>query len=114
MDTSTILSIVMAVLFAAAAGLELYFRTKGSASKMARELIAFIENSGLTGSEKMSYVVESLYNEIPAPLRTIFTVDRLRTLAQEIFDTMKQYALKYIDQIEKRKKETSAGETDEK
>lgn len=105
MSTIEIINIVVIVLAAALFGIMMYFRTKGSAVASATEFIALIEDSGLVGKDKMAFVVSQLYQLIPAPLRTIFTEERLEILAQEIFDNMKQYALEYIARKEKEAEE---------
>ena len=105
MTTIEIINIVIIVLSAAFFGVAMYFRTKGSATQSAIEFIALIESSGLVGKEKMAFVVGKLYELIPAPLRAIFTIDRLEILAQEVYDNMKKYALEYIERKEKEAKE---------
>ena len=94
MDKSVILNIVLIVLCAALYGLRLYFKTKGSVFEAASQFIAEIESSGLVGPEKMAYVVSRLFALIPIPLKSIFTESRLQEIAQEVFDTMKEYALR--------------------
>jgi len=100
MDKSVILNIVLIVLCAALYGLRLYFKTKGSVFEAASQFIAEIENSGLVGPEKMAYVVSQLFALIPIPLKSIFTESRLQEIAQEVFDTMKEYALKYAKRVD--------------
>lgn len=104
MTTAQIINIVLVVLCAAAYGVSLYFKTRGSATAAATELIAEIEKSGLVGPEKMAYVVSQLYAIIPAPLKAVFTEERLQILAQEVFDNMKEYALKYLERIDEKDK----------
>lgn len=110
MNVSEIITLVCVVLSAALYGVMMYFRVKGNATSAATELIALIEQSGLLGKEKMAYVVEELFRMIPAPFKSVFTEDRLETLAQEIFDNMKDYALEYIGQHEKKEDEQKADE----
>lgn len=105
MTTAQIVNIVLVVLCAAVFGVSMYFRTRGSATEAATSLIAEIEKSGLVGKEKMAYVVSQLYALIPVPLKTVFTEDRLRILAQEVFDNMKEYALEYLAELDKKGKE---------
>lgn len=100
MTTAQIVNIVLVVLCAAVYGASLYFKTRGSATEAATQLIAEIENSGLVGADKMAYVVGQLYALIPAPLKAVFTQDRLQILAQEVFDNMKQYALEYLERLD--------------
>ncbi len=100
MTTAQIINIVLIVLCAAVYGVSLYFKTKGSAAEAATQFIAEIENSGLVGPEKMKFVVEQLVEMIPAPLKTVFTAERLQILAQEVFDNMKKYALEYLARMD--------------
>ena len=104
MDKSVILNIVLIVLCAALYGLRLYFKTKGSVFEAASQFIADIENSGLVGPEKMAYVVSQLFALIPIPLKSIFTESLLQEIAQEVFDTMKEYALKYAKRVDEEAK----------
>ena len=111
MTTSQIINIVLVVLCAAVYGVSMYFKTRGSATEAATQLIAEIEESGLIGKEKMAYVVSQLYLLIPSPLRAVFTEDRLRVLAQEVFDNMKNYALEYLKRIDKQDSEKEEDQT---
>ena len=109
METSQIINIVLVVLCAAAYGVQLYFKTRGSVFESASQLISEIESSGWLGAEKMAFVVSKLFELIPAPLKTVFTESRLQELAQQVFDNMKQYALeraKAMDDKNKPKEET--------
>ena len=45
----------------------------------------------------MNWVIEQLYNYIPAPFKLIFTEERLRTFVQEAFDKIAQYATMQCD-----------------
>lgn len=100
MTTSQIINIVLIVLCAAVYGVTLYFKTRGSATEAAEQLIAEIEQSGLLGKDKMAFVVSRLVEMIPFPLRSVFTVARLQELAQEVFDNMKRYALEYLSRLD--------------
>ncbi len=104
MTTAQIVNIVLVVLCAVLFGVELYFKTRGSATEAATHLIAEIEQSGLLGKDKMAYVVSQLYELIPAPLKAVFTPDRLQILAQEVFDNMKKYALEYLQKLDDKDK----------
>lgn len=110
MTTAQIINIVLVVICAAVYGISMYFKTRGSATEAASSLIAEIEQSGLVGKEKMAYVVSQLYELIPAPFKTVFTEDRLRVLAQEVFDNMKKYALEYLERIDEKDKEPAQTE----
>lgn len=56
----------------------LFFKVRGNVLGAVSELIALAEASGLTGSEKMSQVVNGLYVKIPTPLKKTFTPDVFR------------------------------------
>lgn len=73
-----------------------YQRAKGNAFGMIAEFIAYAENTGLAGPEKMAMVVDNLYEIIPAPFKLILTRERLREAAQNVYEWMKAYALEYI------------------
>ena len=103
METSQIINIVLVVLCAAAYGVQLYFKTRGSVFESASQLISEIESSGLLGAEKMAFVVSKLFEMIPAPLKNVFTEKRLRELAQQVFDNMKQYALERAKAADEKK-----------
>ena len=102
MTTSQIVNIVLVVLCAAVYGVSVYFKTRGKAAEAATQFIAEVENSGLIGADKMAFVVSQLYALIPAPLKAVFTEERLQILAQEIFDNMKTYALEYLERLDKK------------
>lgn len=107
METSQIINIVLVVLCAAAYGVQLYFKTRGSVFESASQLISEIESSGLLGAEKMAFVVSKLFEMIPAPLKNVFTEKRLRELAQQVFENMKQYALERAKAADEKKKENA-------
>lgn len=95
MDFISVLEIIVVVICAITYGFMLFFKVKGNVLGAVSELIALAEASGLTGAEKMSQVVNGLYEKIPAPLKKIFTPDRLQSIAQTIFDWMRKYADEY-------------------
>lgn len=95
MSFLSVLEIIMAAVCVIACGFVLFFKVRGNVFSAVSELIALAEASGLTGVEKMSQVVNGLYEKIPAPLKKIFTPDRLQSIAQTIFDWMRKYADAY-------------------
>lgn len=95
MDFLSVLEIIVVVICAITYGFMLFFKVRGNVLGAVSELIALAEASGLTGSEKMSQVVNGLYVKIPAPLKKIFTPERLQSIAQTIFDWMRKYADEY-------------------
>ena len=103
MDKATIMNIVLVVLCTAIYGVQLYFKTRGSIFESASQLISEIESSGLLGSDKMAFVVSQLLGLIPLPLKNVFTEERLRELAQQVFENMKQYALERAKAADEKK-----------
>ena len=67
MDFLSVLEIIVVVICAITYGFMLFFKVRGNVLGAVSELIALAEASGLTGSEKMSQVVNGLYVKIPAP-----------------------------------------------
>ena len=95
MDFLSVLEIIVVVICAITYGFMLFFKVRGNVLGAVSELIALAEASGVTGAEKMSQVVNGLYVKIPAPLKKIFTPERLQSIAQTIFDWMRKYADEY-------------------
>lgn len=95
MDFYNVLEIIVVAICAITYGFMLFFKVRGNVLGAVSELIALAEASGLTGAEKMAQVVNSLYTKIPAPLKKIFTPERLQKIAQTIFDWMRKYADEY-------------------
>ena len=96
MTTDKIIMIVSIMLNVGIFAWGLYNKTKGNAAAAASSLIASAEETGLLGPEKMSLVVDRLYDMIPASFRTVLNKQTLQILAQKIFDYMKKYANAYI------------------
>lgn len=95
MDFFSVLEIIVVVICAITYGFMLFFKVRGNVLGAVSELIALAETSGLTGPEKMAQVVANLYDKIPAPLKKIFTPNRLQSIAQTVFDWMRKYADEY-------------------
>lgn len=110
MTTMQIVDIVVFVLCIVVYVVMAYFRVRGNVVEMVAELIAAAETTGLAGSEKMAQVVARLAEIVPAPLKGFLTEKMLQSIAQRIFDWMKQYALNYIEA----KKEASEEEQKKK
>ena len=85
MDFLSVLEIIVVVICAITYGFMLFFKVRGNVLGAVSELIALAEASGLTGAEKMSQVVNGLYVKIPAPLKKIFTPERLQSIAPDDF-----------------------------
>lgn len=97
MTTMQIVDIVVAVLCVIGYAVMIYFKVRGNVVEAVAELIAAAETTGLAGSDKMAKVVAELAGMVPAPLKGFLTEKMLQSIAQSIFDRMKQYALNYIE-----------------
>ena len=97
MDTMQIIEIVVCVLCVIGYVVLAYFKVRGNVVEMVSELIAAAEATGLAGSDKMAMVVSKLFELVPAPFKAVLTEKMLQTIAQRIFNWMKQYALNYIE-----------------
>ena len=110
MNALKIVEIIIILLCVIVYGFMLYFKVKGNVVGAVSELIVLAEKTGLSGSEKMAQVVDALYSKIPAFLRKTFTKDRLKDIAQWVFDWMQKYADTYA---EKSKDDASEAELKE-
>lgn len=90
-----VLEIAVVVLCAITYGLMLYFKVKGNLMGGVSELIALAESTGLAGKEKMSQVVDAMFDKVPAPLKKVLTKNCLEKIAQTIFDWMRRYSDEY-------------------
>lgn len=95
-----IADIILIVLCVGGYAAQMYFKVRGNVLAAVSELVATAEKTGLTGPEKMEQVVAGLYEKVPAPLKKILTEDRLRDIAQGIFNWMRKYADAYIKATE--------------
>lgn len=96
-----IADIILIVLCVIGYAAQMYFKVRGNVLAAVSELVATAEKTGLTGPEKMEQVVAGLYEKVPAPLKKILTGDRLRDIAQGIFNWMRKYADAYVKATEK-------------
>lgn len=101
MSFTNVVDIILIVLCVLGYAIQMYFKVKGNVIAAVSELVATAEKTGLTGSEKMAQVVACLYEQVPAPMKKILTEDRLRKMAQSIFNWMRRYAEAYVEATEK-------------
>ena len=80
-----------------------YIRTKAALITKAEEFINVAEDNyksaTTAGAQKFSFVVDTLYNYCPAPLRIFITKQMLSDLTQKVFDKMQEYANKQLDKV---------------
>lgn len=101
MDSISMLVIAVVVLCAICYGVTLYYKVKGNIYAAVSELIAIAESTWLSGTVKMSRVVNTIYEEIPAPLKKVFTPSYIESIVQSIFDQMREYAEQYNERDKK-------------
>ncbi len=92
-----IMDIALIVICVVTYGLQVFFKVRGNVLGAVSELIALAEQTGLAGSEKMKQVVKALHEKVPKVLQGILTEDRLRQMAQSIFEWMRKYADTYAE-----------------
>lgn len=95
-----IADIILIVLCVTGYSAQMYFKVRGNVLAAVSELVATAEKTGLTGPEKMEQVVAGLYEKVPVPLKKILTEERLRDIAQGIFNWMRKYADAYVSATE--------------
>ena len=101
----TILSIVFAILTIIGTFVSYYFYIK---TKITAQIAAGIDNveiDGKAGEEKKAEVIEQLKKLVPKVLKPFFTTAVLDSLVEQIFASVKSYAIKKA-QEEQAKKET--------
>ncbi|MBE6725111.1 MAG: hypothetical protein E7576_07985 [Ruminococcaceae bacterium] len=82
-----------------------YYQEKGNVIKMITKFIANAEETGQPGPDKMVMVVDWMYSYIPAPFRSILNKEKLKVIAQDVFDWTRQYALDYLEEKAKKEEE---------
>ena len=86
-----------------------YLKTRTNIIEMAQEKISEAEteyaNVMKAGSLKQEFVVNAIFNVIPAPMRVIFTKETIRGLVQTTFDAAQKYAYTQLDKIFNKDKE---------
>lgn len=93
-----ILKIIIAFLAIFALGLITVLQTKSDLITDIEKNIALAEIKPLTGEQKMSLVVDTVYKTVIPIAAMYFTKTRIKKLAQEVFDRMKDY---YIAKVAK-------------
>lgn len=101
MKTQTIawaeaLAVVETVGILAAGFVVSYFKTSTKFRGFIAQLIADAEvkyaYAEKAGKQKMNWVIEQLYSIIPAPIKLLFSEERLRAFVQEVFESISEYA----------------------
>ena len=101
----TILSIVFAILTIKGTFVSYYFYIKNKITAQIAAGIDNVEIDGKAGEEKKAEVIEQLKKLVPKVLKPFFTTAVLDSLVEQIFASVKSYAIKKA-QEEQAKKET--------
>ena len=79
----------------------LYFQYNTKLNKKATEYInkaeELFKDSTKAGGIKFNWVVDKLYDILPAPMRLVFTKETITVLVQRTFDEIQSYAVKQLD-----------------
>ena len=101
----TILSIVFAILTIIGTFVSYYFYIKNKITAQIAAGIDNVEIDGKAGEEKKAEVIEQLKKLVPKVLKPFFTTAVLDSLVEQIFASVKSYAIKKA-QEDQAKKET--------
>ena len=112
----TILRIAVPILTLIFGALSAYFRARDklrdSSIKYIAEAEELYKDNTKAGKEKFSWVVEALYDLIPAPLKMFITKKCIEKIVQSSFDAIEDYAkMQFEIAIEKYLKHLSDGKS---
>ena len=65
------------------------------------ELIAQAESMNVPGTDKMKWVVDEIYHSLIPIAKAYFTRNRIESIAQSVFDRIRNYADEYLKRIDK-------------
>lgn len=87
-----VIDIILTVLVLAMGMYSAYRSTDKTINSKVSYLITEAAKLDLTGSQKMSEVVNELYGYVPAVFKKFFTKEKLEQIAQSVYNTMKEFA----------------------
>lgn len=108
-----ILDIIKTIGMVLLGGLSIYLQYNKSLQKKIKEITVnavmlikkaeeIYKDSTKAGGEKFDYVVDQLYNMVPAPFNRIITKEMITDIVQSIFDEMESYAKEQLDKATNR------------
>lgn len=101
MDLDMIKQIVLPLLAIFFGALSAYFaeneKLQNGAIKYIAEAEEIYKDATKAGGMKFAFVVDSLYNLVPVPLRIIITRNLIEGIVQKSFDSIEEYAKIQID-----------------
>ena len=96
-----IIQVIIPLLTIALVALTAYFKTneklKESSVKYIAEAESIYKDATKAGGQKFSWVVNTLYNLVPVPLRVILTKKCIERIVQSTFDDVEAYAKSQLD-----------------
>lgn len=96
-------SIIVTILMVIGGFLAEYFKTK---QKIWDKVNAYIDKAeeaykdvAKSGSSKRQFVLEALWEIVPAPMKIFITKDMIEAIIQKAFDAIASYASKQLDKV---------------
>lgn len=103
MNIELIIEVLKYVVIIGLGGLSFYLKTKTDLMDIAKNKISEAEDnfSDLTnaGGQKFSWVVDTIYDFVPAGLKLIFTKETIGELVQRTFNQMERYACLQLNKV---------------
>lgn len=101
MDIESLLRILMPILTIFFGALSAYLRTneilRNSSIKYITEAEEMYKDVTKAGGQKFAWVVDTLYNLVPQPLRVLVTRKCIEKIVQSTFDGIEEYAKTQLD-----------------
>ena len=101
MNMNTILMILQIVLYVILGGLAIWFKQNVKLRTKVAELINKAEelytDTTKAGGQKFEWVVNALYALLPKAMQVVIPRSMVETIVQNVFDQMKEFAKKTLD-----------------
>lgn len=101
MNLESLIQLILPILTILLGALSAYLRTnerlRSSSIKYITEAEEMYKDVSNAGGQKFSWVVDTLYNIVPSPLRVIVTKKCIEKIVQSTFDSIEEYAKTQLD-----------------
>lgn len=97
MNWEILLTVLASICTVVALFISYYFYIKRKIEAEVPGAINGAEDTGMSGAEKFTEAVDTIYALIPVAVRPFITRSLVETLVQEVFDKMEEYARKQVD-----------------
>lgn len=101
MDMNTVLRVLQIVIYIVLGGLAIWFNQNAKLKTKVAEFINTAEeiysDTTKAGGQKFEWVVNALYGLLPAAMQVIIPRSMVETIVQNVFDQMKEFAKKTLD-----------------